>query len=219
MLMHIFGQKNGNPVNTPLLWARKVNFTKKSMLPCHANILSKNFHSLKTHLSYSAFCQNNVHSLKNVVISCYFFFKYNMENTLTPIFGQRQCQFCQNQAYSGQKSLQDAFFFFPILNERITALMVIFYKYVKSLKKALFSCPCFVKKRPFSRKHALPMSFFQVFQEKSLPVMPIFGQKCQFCQNQTVLQDKHVNRTPLFFRIFTKNDALMPKFYQTTSIL
>ena len=41
---HILSKKRQPCKHSP---ARKVNFTKKSMLPCHANILSKNFHSLK----------------------------------------------------------------------------------------------------------------------------------------------------------------------------
>ena len=41
---HIWSKKRQPCKHSP---ARKVNFTKKSMLPCNANILSKNFHSLK----------------------------------------------------------------------------------------------------------------------------------------------------------------------------
>ena len=62
-------------------------------------------------------------------------------------------------------------------------------------KKSLLSCPYLVKKtknfwktrcshahvlskiRPFSQKYSAPMSFFSNFHGKSLPVMPIFGQK------------------------------------------
>ena len=45
-------------------------------------------------------------------------------------------------------------------------------------KKHVVLMPMFCQtKRPFSQKHAAPMSFISNFHGKSLPVMPIFGQK------------------------------------------
>ena len=111
-------------------------------------------------------------------------------------------------------------FFFPILNENITALLpILLQKIVKSLKNTLFSCLCFVKKRPLSQKHALPMSFFQIFHEKSLPVMPIFGQKNVNSVKTTLFYRPKNSVRHLFVRIYTKNTTLMPIFYQKTSIL
>ena len=48
ILMPIFGQKNVNPVKTTLYYGLEKSLSrKKSMLSCHAHILSKNLNSLK----------------------------------------------------------------------------------------------------------------------------------------------------------------------------
>ena len=92
-------------------------------------------------------------------------------------------------------------------------------KIVKSLKNPLFSCLCFVKKSPLSQKHALPMSFFQIFHEKSIPFMSIFGQKNVNSVKTTLYYRPQNSIRQFFVRIYTKNTALMPIFYQKTSIL
>ena len=91
-------------------------------------------------------------------------------------------------------------------------------------KKLLLSCPYYVNKRPFSKKHTallaifcqknfhsltntvLSCHFFQIFHEKHPAVMPVFGQKKrQFCQNYTILWANKVNRMPFFSNFSRKN--------------
>ena len=89
-------------------------------------------------------------------------------------------------------------------------------KIVKSLKNPLFSCLCFVD---FFKNTLFPCRFFQIFHEKSIPFMSIFGQK-NVNSVKTRLYYRPQNSIRQFFvRIYTKNTALMPIFYQKTSIL
>ena len=82
----------------------------------------------------------------------------------------------------------------------------------KISKKSAVFMPMFCR---LFQKHALPMSFFQIFHENSIPFMSIFGQK-----NVNRLYYRPQNSIRQFFvRIYTKNTALMPIFYQKTSIL
>ena len=91
-------------------------------------------------------------------------------------------------------------------------------KIVKSLKITLFSCLCFVKKRPLSQKHALPMSFFQIFHENPFLSCPYLVKKMSILSKLLYYRPKNSIRH-LFVRIYTKNTTLMPIFYQKTSIL
>ena len=89
-------------------------------------------------------------------------------------------------------------------------------KIVKSLKNPLFSCLCFVD---FFKNTLFPCRFIQIFHEKSIPFMSIFGQK-NVNSVKTRLYYRPQNSIRQFFvRIYTKNTALMPIFYQKTSIL
>ena len=83
ILMPIFGQKNVNPVKTTLYYGLEKSLSrKKSMLPCHADILSKNLHSLKiTMLPFPYFVKKHPFSQKRSLLM-WFFSKYNMENPL-----------------------------------------------------------------------------------------------------------------------------------------
>ena len=132
-----------------------------------------------------------------------------------PIFGEKTTNLSKLHYFMDQKSQQDAPFFR-------------FFT-----KKLLLSCPYYVNKRPFSKKHTallaifcqknfhaltntvLSCHFFQIFHEKHPAVMPVFGEKKrQFCQNYTILWANKVNRMP-FFPIFHENiTALMPIFCQ-----
>ena len=68
---HIWSTKRQFYKHYPL-WAKKVDFTKKSMLSC-PSLVNKLPFSKKDATPIPIFCQKNVHSLKNVVFSCHFF--------------------------------------------------------------------------------------------------------------------------------------------------
>ena len=69
---HIWSKKRQFYKHYPTLWAKKVNFTKKSMLSC-PSLVNKRPFSKKDATPIPIFCKKNVHSHKNVVFSCHFF--------------------------------------------------------------------------------------------------------------------------------------------------
>ena len=74
-------------------------FYKKPTAPIPM-ICQKDVRSLKkTHCSYAGICRKNVQSFKNTVLSCHFFFKFEMKNpaAVMPIsYLIKKRQFCQN---------------------------------------------------------------------------------------------------------------------------
>ena len=90
-------------------------------------------------------------------------------------------------------------------------------KNISSLKTR-FSYAYIMSKNAHSLKDTMLSSHF-FFKLKTPAAMPISGQKRQFCQNYPILWAKKVNRIPFFPIFYEKINALMPIFYQKTSIL
>ena len=122
------------------------------------------------------FCRKNVHSLRNTVLLCQLKKNHEKYTAVMPIFDQKTSFHSKQHYIMSQRSQQDALFFRFLTN------------------KSSLLCPYFMKKRPFSKKHAAlksifcqknvhsqkhyaPMSFFQNFHEKPPAVKTIFGQK------------------------------------------
>ena len=94
------------------------------------------------------------------------------------IFGQKNVNSVKTTLYYGPKKSTGCPFF-PILHEKINALMPIFcQKNVHSLKNHAALIPIFCQKNFNPLKNTvLSCIFFQIFHEKPPAVMPIFGQK------------------------------------------
>ena len=108
-------------------------------------------------------CQKNVHSLKNTMLSCpYFvkktsilskswfsdviFFKFFMKNPKLscPYLVKKKHQFSQQYTILWAKKSIGCPLFFPIFDEKITALMpILCQKNVHSLNNTLLSCSVF----------------------------------------------------------------------------
>ena len=70
----------------------------------------------------------------------------------------------------------------------------------------MLPCPHFVKKkRPFSQKHRVFMSYFSNFHEKTPVSGPYLAIERQFCQNYTIFLAKKDNRMPIFSYFSRKN--------------
>ena len=128
------------------------------------------------------FCRKNVHSFRNAVLLCQFFQNFHQKPlAVMPIFDQKH-QFYQNYTIIWAKKVNMMPFFFRFLTE-----------------KSSLSCPYFVKKRPFSKKHA--------------------ALKSRFCQKN----GHSLKNTVLlchFFKIFMTNPLLSrPYLVKKTSIL
>ena len=133
--------------------ALSFRFSRKNLCS-HAYILSKKPPFSKKHnVLIPIFNQKIVHSLKNTVFSCHFFnFFFKKPTAVMPIFGKKR-QFCQNYTILWAKKV-NRMPFFLIFREKTKTLMPIFCQpNVHSIKNTLFSCPYFVKKRPFFQKH------------------------------------------------------------------
>ena len=136
--MPVFGQKNVNSAKTTLYYGP----TKSIGCPFFP-IFHEKIPALMT-----IFCQKNVHSLKNKLLSCLYFVKKSiLSKTLRshviffsnfswktpavmPIFGQKNVNSVKTTLYYGSKKSIGCPFF-PIFHEKINALMPIFYqKYV-----------------------------------------------------------------------------------------
>ena len=110
----------------------------------------------------------------------------------------------------GQQSQQYAFF--SDFSGKITAPMPIFcQKNVNSLKNTLLSCPYYVKKYLFFRKHDTLM-FFLIKLKSPCWHANIWLRKRIFSQNQTILWAKKVDMMSFFPIFHEKNTALMPTF-------
>ena len=84
---HIWS-KNVNSVKTTLFYGHKSQKDALFVPLFHEKITAlmlifyqKYVYSLKTHCSYTDISQKNVHSLKNTVLSCVFFFKFFIKNS------------------------------------------------------------------------------------------------------------------------------------------
>ena len=155
---------------------------------CHAYIWSKNINSVKAllhfwvnrmpifllifHVKLTAlmplFCQKNVYSLKNTMLSfpylvekrpfsqkhralmCFFFSKFSWKTSaVVHMIGQKTSILSKLHSILGQKSHRMPFF--PIYHEKISALMSIFcQKNVHSQKRNSSHLHVLSKKRPLS---------------------------------------------------------------------
>ena len=139
--MPIFGQKTSILFKLHYFVVIKVNrmlflfrfFTKKSLLSWKYFI--KNTYILKkTQCSHAHISQKNVHSLKNTVLSCVFFFYFSWKTpAVVHMIGQKMSILSKLHSILGQKSQYDALFSY-------------------FSQKLLLLCPYFVKKRSFSKK-------------------------------------------------------------------
>ena len=142
----------------------------------------KNVKSLKKAVFMPMFCQKNVHSLKNTLFPCHFFQIFNEKSLpVMPIFGKNNVNSVKTTLYYTPKKLIGHLFFSEFS------------------QKILLSCPYFIEKRPFFKKHTV--------------FTPIFCKKCQFAQKHSVLTSfvQNFHEKPLLY--------LMPIFDQQTSIL
>ena len=111
--MPIFGYKSLNSVNTTLFYGLKKSkrypfflfFTEKSLLSCPWFVKKRPFS--KKHVALMPlFFQNNVHSLKNILLSYHFFFS----NFLWKIpfcrahIWSKKCHFCKTSLYYRPKN-------------------------------------------------------------------------------------------------------------------
>ena len=144
------------------------------------------FHGKITSLM-SIFCKENVHSGKNTMLSSPYFLRkkrpvsqkqnalmtffqifYEKPPAVKPIFRQKKSILSKLQNIMGQKSRQDALFFF---------------KNVHSLKKQCFHAHI-LSKYVYSLKNKwLSCIFFKFYMKNSLVVMSKFGKKRQFWLN------------------------------------
>ena len=137
----------------------------------------------------SIFCQKNVHSLKNTVLSYHFFQIFNEKPSAAMlIFVSKNVNSFKNKQYH-------------VLKKSIGCTFFRFFT-----KKPLFSFPYFVNKTIISKKdtHSLKSTvlscLFSNFHEKPHPAMPIFGQKKrQVCYIYTTFWVQKVNWMPFLY--------------------
>ena len=113
------------------------------------------------------FCQKNVHSHKNTLLSYHFFSIFHEKPPIVmPQFGQKTAILTKLLYIMGEKSQQDPFF--PDFYEKITVLMTIFcQKDVHSLKNIFLSCPYCVEKKSILSKTPFSRVFFFNFTWKT----------------------------------------------------
>ena len=169
--------------NYTILWDKNVN--KMHFFPIYHEKISAPmpiFCQKKTSILYKhnafmpIFCQQNVHSFKNTLLSCHIFQIFH----LTPphvilIFGQKNVNSVKTTLYYGpKKSIRCPFF--PIFHEQITALMPLFcYQNVHFLKTLCFHANILSKNVNPLKNTMLSCHFFQIVNEKTPAVMPIYG--------------------------------------------
>ena len=139
---HIWS-KNVNSVKTTLFYGHKSQKDALFVPLFHEKITAlmlifyqKYVYSLKTHCSYTDISQKNVHSLKNTVLSCVFFFQiFHKKLLLSCTWLVKKCQFCQNYTLFWAKKV-NMMSFFPISHKKKYCSYVhILSKNVHSLKR------------------------------------------------------------------------------------
>ena len=163
------------------------------------------------------FCQKNVQSHKNTLLS-YNIFRISIKNSLLPCpyLVKKKVNSVKTTLYYGRKKSIGCPFL-PIFQGKITALMpMLFQKDVHSLKNTLLSCPYFVEKTSILSKTLYSHIIFLTFKWKTPCCHAhIWSKNRQFCQNYIILWIKKVNRMLFFFPIFHgKVTSLMPIFCQ-----
>ena len=184
----------------PILWQKR-QFSKNTLLS-------------------SPYCQKNVSSLKNTVLSCHFIQIFHAKPpfcqkysdimpfllktlAIMPIFSPKNVKFVKFTKILWAKKV-NRMPLFPIFYKKITFLMPIFCpKNLYSQKNTMLSCPQFVKKTSILSKHHALMSFF--YFKNPLLSCTRSVEKSQFCQTYTLLWSKKVNRIPLFSEFSRKN--------------
>ena len=141
---------------------------------CQKTSILKKAHCSRSHI----LSKKNVHSLKNVVFSCHFFSNITWKTLASRSYLiKKNLNYVKTKVYYGPKNSIGSLFF-KFLTKKSLLSCLYFVKKRQFSRKLTALMPIFCqKKRPFSQKHSAPMSFFSNFHEKSLPVMPIFGQK------------------------------------------
>ena len=121
--------------------------------------MPKSVHSLKNQCFHAHILSKYVYSLKNKWFSCNFF-KFCMKNPLVVISKLVKTSFLA-KLHCLWANKVNSMPFFSDFSGKITAPMPIFcQKNVNSLKNTLLSCPYYVKKYLFFRKHDTLMFFF-----------------------------------------------------------
>ena len=151
------------------------------------------------------FCQNNVHSLTNTVLSCIFFQIFHEKPpAVMHIFGQNNVNSVKTTLYYGPKKSIGCPFFSNF--SRKNHCSHILSKKSPFSKKHTALMPIFCQKNVHSLKNNAPMSFFSNFSWKTPCCHAhIWSKKRQFCQNYTILWAKKVNRMPFFSDFSRKN--------------
>ena len=172
--------------------------------------MKKNVHYLKTKCSHAHILSKKRQLSKKTLLSYNFFqiFHENPQTCQTHIWSKKR-QFCENYTILWAKKVK-RMPFFSDLSRKITSLMPIFCKKkVNFLKNTMLSCPYFVKKNVHPLKNTmLSCHFLQICHEKTLAVMPIFGQKSvDSVKTKLYYGLKKSIRYP-FFLFFTKQTLL-----------
>ena len=148
---------------------------------------------------------------QNTVLSCPFFSKFSWKTPCSHAHDwSKKRKFCQNYTLLWAKKV-NRMPFFPISDEKITALMSIFCQkrlFSKNKTSTLLKTKC-------SR---VIFSFF--FYKNPILLCPYLVKKRIFCQNYTILWAIKVNKMPFFPRFFTKKSLLSyPIYIKNTAIL
>ena len=135
--MPIYLVKNAsNMSNYTILWVKKDNkiqffrfLTKKLLLSCPYFVKKRPFSQKHTALM-PIFCQTNVHSLKNTVLSSHFF-SFFIKNPLfpCPYLDQKNVNSVKTILHGPWAKKVNRMLFFLIVHEKINALMPIFCQY------------------------------------------------------------------------------------------
>ena len=100
-----------------------------------------------------------------------FYFQFFLENppAVIPIFGQKPVK---TTLCYGQKSQQDVLFSDLRRKNHTSHAHTLSKKHVHPLKMRFSHAHILSKKRPFSQKHSIVMSFFQIFIKNPLLLCP-----------------------------------------------
>ena len=187
----------------------------------HTHILSKIRLFSKKHTALkSMFCQKNVHSLKNTVLSCHFFssFSWKTPRCQDHIWSKKR-YFCENYTIIWAQKV-NRMPFFPIFHWKVTSLMpILCKKNVHYLKTHCFHAHIFCQKNVHSlKKHCSHIIFSNFSWKTRRPVKPIFGLKTLILSKLHYIMGQKSQRDAFFSGLSRKITSLMPIFCKKTSI-
>ena len=174
----------------------------------HTHILSKIRLFSKKHTALkSMFCQKNVHSLKNTVLSCHFFssFSWKTPRCQDHIWSKKR-YFCENYTIIWAQKV-NRMPFFPIFHWKVTSLMpILCKKNVHYLKTHCFHAHIFCQKNVHSlKKTLLSYNFFKFFMKNPQTCQTHIWFKNVNSVKTTLYYGPKKSKGCIFFRPFTKN--------------